>query len=226
MVKYWERRYRNKNRKKPQANIYQCFKFQEIRVYRAFVLENQGRVTFAFSFANFDGPSSVSVSWGGTQRRMHRVKPVWAEGPVCGERRRLAGATSSWPSVEKRWRPLLTIRVIEGDLQQADPIQQHPCDNSSHLGMSKGWVGHSHFLLRANILFILLETREQRAFWIAHGDLRRYQAFSYFWVALNCSLHFVKVDLGFSSVQMSQFPHTACNTSNWENTSSRDASKP
>ena len=51
----------------------------------------------------------------------------------------------------------------------------------------------------------------------SQSSLRIYQAFPYLWVVLNCSLHFVKVDLVISSVQMSQFPHMAYNISNWEN---------
>lgn len=42
---------------------------------------------------------------------------------------------------------------------------------------------------------------------------------------MKCSLHFVKLDLVISSVQMSKFPHTACNESNSENTPSKDAFK-
>ena len=68
-------------------------------------------------------------------------------------------------------------------------------------------------------LCVLLKIRSgQGAFSIAHralsGCTKRSLTFEWF---LNCSLHFAKVDLVISSVQMSQFPHMAYNISNWEN---------
>lgn len=45
-------------------------------VCTAFVLEKQGLVTFAFSFANFDKSDQFPVSQGGTNILMHQVKPI------------------------------------------------------------------------------------------------------------------------------------------------------
>lgn len=112
----------------------------------------------------------------------------------------------------------MAIKIIDSDLW-ANRVLQHQNDNSSHLKVSEGFMSHGYFLLYH---FSVCSSQDKK--WAgsflhcSQSSLRMYQAFPYLWVVLNCSLHFVKVDLVISSVQMSQFPHMAYNISNWENT--------
>lgn len=192
-------------------------------VCTAFVLEKQGLVTFAFSFTNFDKPDRFPVRQGGTEILMHQVKPIWAKGPICRELSPRAGGHVACPNVEKHqghsWL-LGPLTLTWGTQIRSNSTRATflPPGGVQRLSVSLLW--------RVVILFILLERRGQGAFSIARRDLRLHQAFSCLWVGLNCSLYFAKLGLAFSSVQMSKFSHMACNTSNGENTSSRDASKP
>lgn len=112
----------------------------------------------------------------------------------------------------------MTIKIIDTDLGWAYPVLQHQNDNSSHLKVSKGFMSHGWFLLYH---FSVCSAQDKKwagsVLHCSQSSLRMYQAFPYLWVVLNCSLHFAKVDLAISSVQMSQFPHMAYNISNWEN---------